>query len=183
MSTPPYDPSDESPTAQAPDPQTTVRTVRTLSMVMCAGLPVIGLLALVRADTTSGPSVAPWALGVPVVVAVALHLLLEAFGYRTAPLSPDDDERTRTFQSLRSWQLGTLVRLVACEGTAGIGALVFVGSDATDLTVLWLGLGLVALVMWWHGVPREGSVNRVTKYLEAAGARSPLPELTGYPRT
>ena len=150
---------------------------RTVVGAVMGSLVVIGLtlwVTLPPDEALAAPD--PLAAGGLVVAGLALHLLIEAIGYRAPALTPGQDHATTSKQAGERLMSGTVLRLALSETIAFVAlALTFVLTPSTILTYAvgaLVSLGLLARHAW----PSARVVDRVATALEADGARTGLRE-------
>lgn len=120
-----------------------------------------------------------WLLGAQVAAAVAIHLLVEAVGYRTAALHVETPESEARLASGRAFQAGCIVRASLCEAIAlGSLATAFLLDDGGYAGLL-TGTGISLALMAAHAWPRPAGIDRTAAALEREGARSYLREHLG----
>ena len=121
-----------------------------------------------------------WVTAAQVVAGIAVHVMLEAIGYRAAPLDPSmsDDEATRAAQ--QRWQAGMVTRFAVSEFIAIVSvAAAFVLAHGLFLT--YVGGAVVSLLlMLVHVWPGRRPVGKVADALESNGKPSHLREAFGY---
>lgn len=162
----------------APDTSWATPT-RILAASLMWALVLIGIalyFVLGERDMSSPPLVVPV---VQIGVGVGVHLLLEAIGYRTAPLSPSLSEEEAANEARTRWQSGMVLRFALCEAVAIASvAAAFVLTEGGYLT--YVGGVLVSLVlMLLHVWPGARPVGKVADALERDGRRSGLRETFG----
>ena len=120
-----------------------------------------------------------WLVGLQVLAGFAVHLVVEAVGYRTAPLHIETSEADARRQSMRVFMTGTFVRLSLCEsiaiGSVVAGFLVDSGGYVGILTGAAVSLALLSLHAW----PSARPIHKTAESLERDGARSYLREQLG----
>jgi hypothetical protein len=128
-------------------------------------------------DATAMPS--PLLLAAPVVAGVAVHVLLEAIGYRTQPIAPGTPYDEATAQSLMRWQTQMVQRFAFSEVIAiATVALCFVLAEGGYL-VLLVGCATSLVLMAVHVYPWSRPVGKFAASLEKDGGRSGLREAFG----
>ena len=153
-------------------------STRILAGALMGALVMIGVAlgAVVPLDAPVSPVV----LGAQVAAGVVVHLLLEAIGYRTAPLSTALPDEQAAAQARTRWQTLMVMRFAIAESIAIASiAATFVLTDAGFVTYLGgavVSLALMALHVW----PGARPVGKVADALEADGRRSGLREVFGH---
>lgn len=158
-------------------------TLRTVVLAVSSSLFFIALaLYFVLGTGETAFDLPPaWVLGGQVVVAVAIHLLLNAVGYRTPAIAPSTPPDRAGSQSAAAFSSTTFLRMAFAESIAiaSIAAAFLVpqGEYVTFLTGAVLGLALLA----FHAVPSERTIAKVQASLERDGGVSHLRESLGAP--
>ncbi|GAA4675266.1 hypothetical protein [Nocardioides nanhaiensis] len=150
---------------------------RTVVGAVMGSLVVIGLtlwVTLPPDEALSAPD--PVAAAGLVVAGLALHLVIEAVGYRAPALPPGQDTATTSRQAGERLMSGTVLRLALSETIAFVAlALTFVLTPSTILTYA-VGAVVSLALLARHAWPSARVVDRVATALEADGARSGLRE-------
>jgi membrane protein YdbS with pleckstrin-like domain len=156
-----------SPPATAP-----IAQVRVLAGTLMAALVVFAVVFGPVLGYGGYPPVwVPVALG---VLAVLVHVTVEAAGYRVPAVAPGTPEDDAAVIGRTAFQTSMILRFALCESVA-IVALVaaFVVEPHTAMTYL-VGGTLSLLLMSWHVWPSERLVRRVEQQLDRDGGRSRL---------
>ena len=165
-------------------PASPLRTYRILAAALMGALVVIGiaLAFIVHGGTTqtrNGHTVhthAPSAgLYIAIVVlGVIAAALVQSFGYRIPPLSPDTDASDARATGLRVYQQTMFLRFALSEAVAIVAiALVFSFDSDTELPYVLaavISLVLMAVHVW----PSQSLISRVQAKLDRNGGRSDL---------
>lgn len=150
---------------------------RTVVGAVMGSLVVIGLtlwVALPPDEALSAPD--PIAVAGLVVAGLALHLVIEAAGYRAPALPPGQDPAATSKQAGERLMSGTVLRLALSETIAFVAlALTFVLTPSTILTYA-VGAVVSLALLARHAWPSARVVDRVATALEADGARTGLRE-------
>ena len=156
-------------------------TLRTVVLAMSSSLLAIALaLYFVLGTSETAFDVPPaWLLGGQAVAAVAIHLLLNAVGYRAPAIAPGTPPDQAASRSAAAFTSTTFLRMAFSESIA-IASIVaaFVvpqGEYVAFLTGALLALVLLAL----HAFPGERAIAKVQASLEREGAQSHLREKLG----
>ncbi len=152
---------------------------RLVAGTLVSGLFVIGLALYFVLPSDEAPPV--WVLAAQLAAGVAVHLAIEAIGYRAVPLDPSLDRDHAVAQGMVRYQAGMLLRFALAESIAIASiALAFVLSEGGFLT--YAGGAVVALVlMGVHVWPWARPVGKAADQLEAGGQQSRLREVFGLP--
>lgn len=166
--------------------------VRQQSRVLAAStigtLVVLGVVSYVVLAPDPGDLAAPpwWLLVAQALAGVALHLLLDAVGYRTPAVRPGTPPEEAQRAGVAAYTSRTVVRLALSETVALVSlALAFAG-DAEDWPGYVTGALVSVALLVVHVWPWSRPVDRTRASLERDGARVPLreafrlePKLTG----
>ncbi|WP_210650278.1 hypothetical protein [Nocardioides sp. SYSU D00065] len=150
---------------------------RILAGTLMGALVVIGVaVSFVLPADTSLPIVVPVA---QVAIGVAVHLLLDAFGYRLPALPTTLDAEEAAAQARGRWSSAMVLRFAIAEAVAIASlAAAFVLPDGGIL--VYAGGAAVSLVlMAVHVWPWERPVGKAADALEADGRASGLREVFG----
>lgn len=110
---------------------------------------------------------------------VAVHVLLEAIGYRVQPIAPGTPEDDARSQAVARWQASMVQRFALSEAIAIVSlALCFV-VDQGGYVLLLLGCATSLALMAVHVFPWSRPVGRVADALDRDGAHSGLREVFG----
>jgi len=162
-----------------PDSASFAHSTRALAGSLIGAVVLVGVaLAMVLPAPEPGPG-ALVVLAVQVAAGVVAHLLLEAIGYRTPPLSSDLTDADAATQARTRWQSLMIMRFAITESIAIASiAAAFALADGSILT--YLGGAAVSLaLMLVHVWPGARPVGKVADALEADGRRSGLRESFG----
>lgn len=157
---------------------TFAQSARILAGSLMSALVFIGLaLFFVLPPTGTVPVVA---LLVQLAAGVAVHLALDAIGYRVPPIAPGSTEEGAAAEARQRWQATMILRFALAEVIAILSvAAAFVLPDGD--VVVYLGGAAVSLVLIAvHVWPGARPVGKVASALEAQGARSGLREAFGF---
>lgn len=117
-------------------------------------------------------------VGIP-AAGVAVHVLLEAIGYRVRPIAPGTPEDDARAQAVTRWQASMMQRFALSEAIAIVSlALCFVVEQG-GYVLLLLGCATSLALMAVHVFPWSRPVGKVAEALERDGARSGLREAFG----
>ena len=111
---------------------------------------------------------------------VALHVLVEATGYRPTPLDPSMSDADAAAAGRVRWQSSMILRFAVIEALAIVSlaaAFIVDGGVWTYAVGALVSLGLMAVHIW----PGSRSVTRTAEALESAGQDSFLRETFGVP--
>lgn len=150
---------------------------RILTGSLMGGLVVLGLALSFVLPTDEAP--AAWVPLAQIVAGVAVHLTLEAIGYRTVPLDPSVDDDQAAAQAKVRYQTGMILRFAICEAVAiaSIG-LAFVLPEGGFL-VYAVGALVSLVLMGVHVWPWARPVGKSADALEVSGQPSGLREAFG----
>ena len=155
-------------------PGTDAAQLRLITSAVGGGLVLIGIaLGFVLPLDESPPT---WFTVGAVAAGIVVHLGLDMFGYRSAPLDPalSDDRATKV--AMERYRAGTIVRSALCESIAVASvALAFVLPEG-GFTVYAVGAGVAVALMGVHVWPWTRPVDRAARSLEARGKASGLRE-------
>lgn len=156
--------------------QSAILAASTIGMLVVLGVISYVVLAPDLADLTAPPW---WLLGGQLVAGLALHLLLDAVGYRTPAVRPGTPPEEAQRAGVAAYTSRTVVRLALCETVALVSlALVFAwGAEEWPGYVTGAAISVVLLVV--HVWPWSRPVDRTRASLERDGARVPLREAFG----
>ncbi|WP_156971349.1 hypothetical protein [Knoellia sinensis] len=148
-------------------------SARTLCGALMGALVFFGVALFFVLGTDATPPV--WVLLVQLGVGVAIHLAVEAAGYRAEPLDPSMSDEDAASAGRVRWQSSMMLRFALIEVVA-IGSLVaaFIidGGVWTYAVGAVVSLALMVLHVW----PGARSVNKTAEALEANGQASFLRE-------
>lgn len=150
---------------------------RVLAGALMGGLFFIGLALFFVLPLDETPPL--WVPVAQLAAGVAVHLGLEAFGYRTLPLDPSlsDDEAAAT--AMVRYQTGMLLRFALSEAIAIASiALAFVMPEG-GFVVYAVGALVSLVLMGVHVWPWSRPVGKAAAVLEASGRASRLREVFG----
>ena len=120
-----------------------------------------------------------WLVAAQVLAAIAVHIVVEAAGYRTPAIHPETSEAEARATSARAFTSGTVLRVGLCESIAlasvAAAFLVDPGGYAGFLTGAAISLVLMAVHAW----PSSGPIEKTRASLERDGGRSFLREQLG----
>lgn len=157
--------------------------LRIVVLAVMGGLVVIAAaLAAVLGGDDGGFDAPPMALiVVPLVVGAFVHGVVEAVGYRVAPIAPHTDPAAAATESGARFTQALVLRVALCEsvGIASV-ALAFVVSSGG----FWLyaeGAAASMALLAYHCLARERPIGRVQRALEAGDGESHLREALGVP--
>ncbi len=162
----------------APRPTPALRGLQIVVGSMTAGIILIGIAFALILPLTAPPVTGVLGL---VVLAAALHLLIERAGYR-APALPAGAPEAQTRQVAQAtFQRLLLIRTILAETPALVGIVVaFVVAPSSWFTYAVGAVLAVALVVR-HAWPTTRTVDRVVAVLEAGGTPSGIRAVLGLP--
>ena len=151
---------------------------RLVAGTLISGLLFIALALFFVLPTDEVPPL--WVPLAQLAAGVAVHVMVEAIGYRPAALDPSLDEEAAVAQGMVRYQGAMILRFALIEAIAIVSiALAFVLPEGGFLT--FAGGAVVSLVlMAIHVWPWARPVGRSAAALEAAGRRSGLREQFGH---
>lgn len=171
-----------SPTNPPLQPGAAARTVRTLVLAFAGTLVMLTVVSTILLPLDEADAPPPLALAAFLLAPLLALLVIEAIGYRAAPLdagSADGGlERVQT-QAVARFMPGQMLRLALAEAPLlALLALSFVlpYGPWPLLVALVPGIAVLLFVAW----PTRRNVQRVADALEAEGTRSYLPEAFGH---
>lgn len=151
---------------------------RTLTGSLMGALVLFGIVLSFVLGTTSAPPA--WVPLVQLLAGVAIHFLVEAIGYRPAPLDPDMGDAEATAAGRVRWQSSMMLRFAMVEVIAIVSIVVAFLIDGGVWTYAGgavVSLALMAIHVW----PGSRSVTRTAEALEARGQSSFLHQTFGLP--
>lgn len=150
---------------------------RLVAGTLISGLFFIALALFFVLPLDEAPPV--WVLPAQLAAGVAVHVLVEAIGYRPPALDPSLDDEAASAQAMVRHQGAMILRFALIESIAIVSiALAFVVPDGGFLT--FAGGAVVSLaLMGYHVWPWTRPVGRTADALEARGRRSGLREAFG----
>lgn len=156
-------------------------STRMLAATLMGALVFIGIALFFVLGTQDDGLAAP-SLLVPLVqvaAAVAVHVVLEAVGYRADPLDPSLPEDDAARKAREVWQTGMILRFALSEfiAIASIAA-AFIVAEGGYVTYLFGAIVSLAL-MFLHVWPGARPVGKVAAALEERGQSSHLRETFG----
>jgi hypothetical protein len=157
----------DSPPAPAPLAQ-----LRILAGTLMGALVLLAVVLAPALGLEGYPPVwVPTALG---VLAVVVHLLVEAVGYRVPGIAAGTPEADAAATGRTAFQTSMILRFALCESVALVAMVAaFVVEPRTGMTYV-VGGTLSLLLMAWHVWPSERLVRRVEQQLDRAGGTSRL---------
>jgi membrane protein YdbS with pleckstrin-like domain len=156
-----------SPPAAAPLAQ-----LRILAGTLISALVVLAVVLTPVLGLDGYPPVwVPVALG---VLAVVMHLLVEAVGYRVPAIAPGTAAADAAPTGRAAFQTSMVLRFALCESVALVAVVAaFVVEPRTAMTYI-VGGTLSLLLMAWHVWPSDRLVRRVEQQLDRDGGSSRL---------
>lgn len=152
------------------------QSVRILSGALMGALVMMGLVLFLVLGTDATPPL--WVPIAQLVAGVAVHLLVEAIGYRPAPLAPSMSDNEADAAARTAWQSAQMMRFALIEAIAiGSFVLAFVidGGVVTYVGGALVSLALMAVHVW----PGSRPVGKTAAALEAQGRKTTLREAFG----
>jgi 4-hydroxybenzoate polyprenyltransferase len=157
-----------------------LRQVQMLAGAVMGALVMIAIvlgIAFPEGERLDAPPL--WLVAAQVLAAVAVHIVVEAVGYRAPAIHPETSEAEARTISARAFTSGTVLRVGLCESIALASAaaafLVDSGGYAGFLTGAAISLALMAVHAW----PGAGPIEKTRVSLEREGGRSYLREQLG----
>ena len=154
-------------------------STRVLAATLMSALVLIGtsLWFVLGQDDMSSPPVL--VLAGLLALGVAVHLTVEAVGYRAEPLSASLSDAEVENQTRTRWQATMILRFALAESVAIVSiAVAFVVSEGGFLTYV-VGAAISLALMVLHVWPGARPVGKVADALERDGRRSGLREAFG----
>jgi hypothetical protein len=157
-----------------------LRQVQTLAGAVMGSLVMIAIalgIAFPEGARFDAPPL--WLIAAQVLAAIAVHVVVEAVGYRVPAIDPGTREAEARTISVRAFTSGTVLRIGLCESIAlasvAAAFLVDSGGYAGFLTGAAISLVLMAVHAW----PGAGPIEKTRASLERDGGRSFLREQLG----
>lgn len=156
----------------SPPPPAPLAQLRVLAGTLIGALVVLAVVMAPVLGLEGYPPVwVPAALG---ALAVAVHLLVQAVGYRVPAIAPATPESDAAAAGRAAYQTSMVLRFALCESVAMVALVAaFVVEPRTAMTYV-VGGTLSLLLMAWHVWPSERLVRRVEQELDRDGGRSRL---------
>lgn len=152
-----------------------LQSMRVLALTLCAA-PVAILVAIyfVLGGEPEAFSPPPWALAVPLGLAVAAALAITVVGYRAAPVEPSTPAPEAAATGAQVFQQLMVLRFALAEAPMIISLAFAFLVPSGGFLVVALGVVCALVLLVWHVLPNDGQVDRVQSALESRGARVPL---------
>ncbi|MEO3938465.1 hypothetical protein V3N99_17165 [Dermatophilaceae bacterium Soc4.6] len=157
-------------------PTPALRVLQVVVGGMTSGIVLIGVAFALILPLAAPPLMAVLAV---VVVAAAMHLLIERVGYRVAPLAASEPVAQTHQQAQAAFQRLLFVRAVLAETPALIGIVVAFAWSPSSWFTYAVGAVLAVALVARHAWPTARSVDRVVVALEADGTGSGIREVLG----
>ena len=159
--------------SSGPAPISQLRTLA-YSFVAAPAVIVVAMWFVLAADGIGEPPL--WSLGVVLAVALAGQQLIQARGYRAAAIPVGTPTAEAAQRAVLVFQTGLILRFALSEVAMVVAIAVAFLVEEGGFLVVVLGCALALVSMFWHVVPSDTHVNRITEALASEGARVPLRE-------
>jgi hypothetical protein len=153
--------------------------VLTLRMLVGAVVGALFLMAVALMFVLGFGAPPLWAVLLLLLIGVAVHVVLQSFGYRVKPVAASLPPEQARDVAMNAFRTTLMLRLTLAESVAIIGiALAFVAGRTVLLYDL--GAAISVLLLAVHVWPSLRTVDRVVAGLEADGAHTGLRQVLGF---